>query len=145
MRYSSIIGLGFYGIQLTKEQYESVDAHFLSCVHHLRRFEQSRSQFHQTYFWQHLKALMAIVQSGDFRESIDLSERGMNLKSSWTPQFMEFDDPSQSSYYPDPEMFSMMDWPDERYLIGQSFPYDILLSAPIAASKISLQIEAQSS
>lgn len=121
MRYSEIIGKGFYRIALSPDHYMLLDVHFSGASHHLYRFREafktdpSKARFHLDLHRAHLRNLMEIVHDhGRFDFAKDASGRKMDQASSWDPEFHPT---------PDPDMFGSM-LPDMRYELGLNHPYD---------------------
>jgi hypothetical protein len=139
MRYSEIIGAAFYGIQLTREQYALVDAHFVAAAHHRQRVlaagDLELSRFHGVRYYKHILAMMALVRSGDFSKAFDNTQRGLEKPEGWDPKRLigKLTQPANVTYLdqllPDPEMFADMP-ADRRYPPGDAHPYDRLLSEP---------------
>lgn len=128
MRYSQIVGEGFYRIKLTPPQFARVDAHYLAASHHYLRSQQTDdlalSRFHLEFALKHLDALKTTISQGDFSDAMDLTGRGLETPQGWH---------SQRKKMPDEEMFSSM-WPDVRYPLGDHHPYDALFQKIALAS-----------
>lgn len=114
LRYSQVLGNVFYHIKLSDELSDMIDTHFTSASHHLRRFEQSKSEehrlFHLTRHRIHLRLMMSLIYKfGDFSEAVDPSNRDLDRRETWSPEW---------TIMPDPRMFASMkeDW---RFLIGE--------------------------
>ena len=121
MRYSNIIGQGFYRIALSPDSYELLDIYFSGASHHLYRFREAmkvdptKAKLHLEKHRAHLRSLMTIVHDlGSFTFAQDPSGRRMNMVDSWDPALHST---------PDPDMFNSM-LPDMRYKLGEGHPYD---------------------
>lgn len=124
MKYSEIVGKGFYNIQLPAKMQFAIDVHFSGASHHLYRYREAMdtspqwASFHLERHKAHLRHLMEIVyEYGDFSNAYDYSLRDMDEKESWNPDLVEI---------PDPEMFGMM-LPDARFAVSEAHPYDLNL------------------
>ncbi len=113
LRYSQVLGNVFYHIKLTDELSDMIDTHFSSAAHHLRRFEQSKTEdhrlFHLTRHRIHLRLMMTLIyKHGDFSEAVDPSNRDLDRRETWSPEW---------TIMPDQNMFKKMaaDW---RYEVG---------------------------
>jgi len=116
MKYSDIVGSGFYNIKLSQKMSEFLDVYFSGASHHLFRCLEAEVKndafvdFHMKIHESHLRHLMNIVYKyGDFSCSKDLSLREMDKRESWNPDKYPL---------PDPNMFDSM-FPDARYSIGE--------------------------
>ncbi|HXH75045.1 MAG TPA: hypothetical protein VNJ08_08775 [Bacteriovoracaceae bacterium] len=114
IRYSQIVGDLFYRIKLTDEVKDMVDTYFTGASHHLRRFEESKSEenrlFHLTRHRIHLRLMMTLIwKFGDFSEARDESSRDLDYRDTWNPDY---------TIMPDPFMFRRMH-PDWRFMVGQ--------------------------
>jgi hypothetical protein len=122
IRYSQIVGELFYRIKLTDEVKDMVDTYFTGSAHHLRRFEQSKTEDHQMFHLTrhriHLRLMMTLVHKyGDFSEAVDPSNRDLDRRETWSPEW---------TVLPDPFMFRRMiaDW---RCIVGQPHLADIYI------------------
>ena len=114
-RYSDILGDLFYHIKLSEELKDLIDTHFTGAAHHLRRFEEAdmkeHRHFHLVRHRLHLRLMMTLIHNyGDFSEAIDPTNRDLEFRETWNPEFTTL---------PDPGMFRKMA-PDWRYLVGES-------------------------
>jgi hypothetical protein len=115
MKYSEVVGTGFYNIKLSAMMAELVDIHFAGASHHLFRYREAERDalelvdFHLIRHRAHLRHLMNIVYKyGNFNYAIDSSLRDMDERESWNPD---------KHPIPDPCMFNSM-LPDVRYQLG---------------------------
>lgn len=122
MRYSHIVGKGFYRISLTPQDYKLLDIHFSGASHHLYRCKEAMAtkqldlaKLHSELHRKHLNALMTIVHDrGGFTFAKDDSGRNMDVKESWDMHL---------NSTPDPDMFNSM-LPDMRHQLGENHYYD---------------------
>ena len=137
MKYSEIVGSGFYNIQLSPMMGQLVDIYFAGASHHLFRYREAERKalelvdFHLTRHRAHLRHLMNIVYKyGNFSCAIDSSLRDMDARESWDPDRYPI---------PDPYMFNSM-FPDPRYQLGFSHSlcdgYLQDLKPPVAAVEL---------
>lgn len=122
IRYSQIIGELFYHIKLSDEVKDMVDTHFTGASHHLRRFEQAKTDecrfFHLSRHRIHLRLMMSLIYKlGDFSEAIDSSNRDLDRRETWSPEW---------TIMPDQNMFRKMQ-PDWRYEVGVAHAADIYI------------------
>lgn len=117
MKYSQIVGEGFYKIKLSQKLSGLLDVYFAGASHHLFRYLEAKNEtshfaeFHLAMHKAHLRHLMELVyKNGDFTNSEDPSFRHMDEKESWNPDQFSL---------PDPNMFDLM-LPDVRYLLGEA-------------------------
>ena len=126
MKYSEILGSGFYGIRLAKPDRQLVDIFFVGASHHFWRWKEqcgegSDSVFHLSMHRAHLRALIGIVfHRGDFSAARDPSGFGLDRREAWNPEFL---------IMPDPQMFDSM-CADGRYSLGEAHPSDAYLADP---------------
>lgn len=151
MRYSEVIGSGFYHIRLTPEQYRCVDAFYLSASHHRIRSFKARDpevkRFHLDLYLSHVRAFLEIIALGDFSGVFnyhEITKRGLHRAEGWSPEvclpvsFSPKDAVEIDRLLPDPDIFSQMIYPDRRFLEGENHPYDVLLTENILVSDIAL-------
>lgn len=144
MRFSEIIGDGYFGIKLTSHQYDLLDKHFLAASHHRNRWMTGRNKdFHNARYFEHLSILMSIVSLGDFSRFFRhpvLVKNGFDKPSRWRISLIS---PPASpmaldSHLFDPGLFSEMH-ADIRWQDGEEHPYDVLIDNDLgAAANISL-------
>lgn len=140
MKYSEIVGKGFYNIELSTKHQRLVDIYFSGASHHLYRYNEAVDQrpelvqFHLERHKAHLRHLMEIVYLyGNFSCAYDYSLRDMDYKESWNPDMV---------HMPDPDMFSRM-LPDARYAVGEFHPFDLnLKNLEPPATKVDTRVRA---
>lgn len=123
MRYSEVVGAGFYRIGLNEVAQELVDIHFSGSCHHYYRAIEALSAgldeqhlWHRTRYLAHLYHLLNTVhECGDFMNAVDDSGRNMDFRESWNPKSF--------TGLPDPEMFHGL-CADPKYPLGS--PHAIL-------------------
>lgn len=140
MRFSKIIGDGFFGIKLTAQQFDLLDRHFVAAAHHRYRFAESGSKFHNDRYYEHMDLLMSIVRQGDFsgffRHPV-LIKNGFDKPSRWVLVPGQTPSASDPQLY-DSTLFSEM-CADVRWNTNQEHPYDVLLDFDLGvAPNISL-------
>ena len=114
IRYSDILGDLFYHIKVTDDLKDLIDSHFTGASHHLRRFEQAETEehrlFHLTRHRIHLRLMMSLIHKyADFSEATDPTNRDLEYRDTWNPDFTIMSDPG---------MFRKMA-PDWRYPVGE--------------------------
>lgn len=124
IRYSQVIGSLFYQIVLVDDDKDMVDTHFTGASHHIKRFHECTNKddqyFHLSRHRTHLKLMMRIIfERGDFSNAIDKSNRDLNQRETWNPDW---------TVMPDQNMFRRM-VPDWRFEIGQSHASDTYIHA----------------
>ena len=122
LRYSEILGPYFYHISLTAEDKDMVDTFFTASSHHLNRLKEAITKedryFHLSYHRAHLRKMMLIVyERGDFSKAIDESNRDLDRRETWNPEWTTI---------PDPNMFRKM-LPNVFYPVGVAHPADMYL------------------
>ena len=115
LRYSDIVGAFFYQIGLSEIENDLLDTHFTGAAHHLVRFHEAHDEkdktFHLVRHRSHLRLMMLIVfKKGDFTNAQDPSNRGLERRQIWNPDF---------TLMPDQNMFRKM-LPDWRFALGQA-------------------------
>lgn len=140
MRYSAIIGEGFYNIALSEKDLRRVDAHFIAAAHHrvLALDGGDTSSFHADLYWKHVEELLRIVHGGGFSQAQDPSHRLREKREMWAPERVTALDKSgqirEHDYIlPDPDMFTYMP-SDARYRHGDDHPYDLMLESELMPS-----------
>lgn len=119
LRYSDIVGPYFYNIILKEEEKDMVDTYFTAAAHHLKRFKEAATKsdrnFHLHRHRIHLRLLMTMIyEFGDFTEAVDVSNRDLDHRETWNPDFL---------IIPDPNMFNLM-LPDWRFGVGVAHAAD---------------------
>ncbi len=118
MRFSEVVGKGFYNIKVAAKDAELLDVHFSGACHHRGRWLQAEgvgvADFHFSRYQAHLCHLMEIIyQRGDFSCATDESNNNRDEREAWNPDRVPI---------PDPEMFDDL-LPDARYPLG--IPHDL--------------------
>ena len=131
MRFSEIIGGGFFGIKLTSQQFDLLDKHFLAASHHRYRWIEGGNQaYHCARYYEHLQCLMGIVRQGDFSRFFqhpELIKAGFNRPDRWRVPVQQSGSPMDADRFLfDPTLFSEM-CADVRWGSGNEHPYDVLL------------------
>src|ERR1041385_1408337 len=92
MRFSEIVGQGFFGIILTQDEYFALDCHYTGSAHHYLRWQEATAQDspYVSFHWQlhraHLRHLMEIVfHQGNFNHADDPSYSGLDSREAWDP------------------------------------------------------------
>lgn len=140
MRYSQIVGPGFYNIRIPRKDASLVDVHFLAAAHHrnLSIKNDENSGFHAELYWKHIHRLFSIIANGEFKNAQDLSGRGFEKPGKW------FDAAIPMAQYtvlgfdellPDPQMF-MYFVEDTRFVSGEAHPYDVVLDGHLPPSRL---------
>lgn len=119
VRYSQILGDMFYRIKLSEEAKDMVDTHFTGAAHHLKRFHQANTEdmraFHLHRHRLHQRLMMTLVYKfGDFSDAIDPSNRGLDKRDTWSPEW---------TIMVDECMYRKME-PDWRYPLGKAHAAD---------------------
>ena len=132
MRFSEIIGKGFFQIKLTNQQYDLLDKHFVAAAHHRYRWIEGKNQdFHNFHYYEHLNILMSIIRQGDFSQFFQhpvLIRNGFNSPSKWVLPVKKLKTPMDADEILfEPTIFSEM-CADARWDSGQEHPYDVLLN-----------------
>lgn len=114
LRYSDIIGPYFYNINLSDDDKDMVDTYFTGASHHLKRFHEATTKedkyFHLSRHRLHLRLMMIIIhERGDFSKAVDTSNRDLEHRDNWNPEWTTM---------PDPGMFKKM-VPDWRFEVGK--------------------------
>jgi hypothetical protein len=114
LRYSDILGPYFYHIGLTDDDKDMVDTYFTGAAHHLARLKEAVTKEHRYFHLRkhraHLRNMMMIVYTkGDFSNAIDESNRDLDRRDTWNPDFC---------IMPDPLMFKKM-LPNWAYKVGE--------------------------
>jgi hypothetical protein len=147
MKYSEIIGQGYFRINLGPQDFELVDAHFLGLAHHSYRFRESKDLFHARLFTDHLVSLYRIIsERGDFSTAVDPTGEGLTDELAWTPPPKELLVLSANgnlkaalACLPDPTFIEGFPG-DRRYGSGQPFPYDRVLAEPDSVFEITKEM-----
>jgi hypothetical protein len=113
LRYSDVVGAYYYNIGLSDDDKDLVDTHFTGAAHHLKRFHEADSaldkRFHLSRHRMHMRSMMEIIyERGDFSKASDGSNRGLENRETWNPDWTTM---------PDELMFEKM-LPDWRYPVG---------------------------
>lgn len=92
IRYSQILGEMFYNIGLPDELKDMADTHFTGASHHLKRFHESTSEEHRLFHLHrhrlHQRLMMMLVYKfGDFSMATDPSNRDLNRRETWNPDW----------------------------------------------------------
>ncbi len=122
-RYSQVVLLDFYGIELPDLDSHLADVHFWSAAHHYWCEHEAGSEipvadFHRIRFLAHLRHLYLLVWlKGDFSQARDDSGNGLEYRQSWNPDVLQL---------PDPRMFEDMRR-HQRFPCGKDFPGDVYL------------------
>lgn len=130
MRFSEIIGKGFFEIKLSPQQLDLLDKHFVAAAHHRYRWiEGGNKDFHNRHYYDHLNILMSIIRQGDFTNFFQhpvLIKQGFNRPDRWKITGQSLTPMDADSQLFEPTIFSEMcaDW---RWSNGQEHPYDVLL------------------
>ena len=124
MKYSEVID-GFYQIRIASSLSMMIDVFFTASATHRilsgLTIDSSEKDFHTLRHRAHLDALMRLVyEYGDFREAMDESLRGMELRASWNP--------TGGVLMPDYHMFDSFKLNcDGREMIGKPHPLDFYI------------------
>lgn len=125
MRFSEIVGQGFFGIILSQDQYQLLDCYYVGSAHHLLRWRQatvenaSVAEFHLVRHLAHLKHLMDLVfRFGNFNNADDRSYSGLDYREAWD---------SLKVSIPEPHIYDSFLYPDYRWGLGEGHEYDGLL------------------
>jgi hypothetical protein len=115
LRYSHVLGSYFYNIIMNEDDYDMVDTHFTGAAHHLKRFHEAVSKedryFHLSRHRAHLRLMLKMIyERGDFSQAVDPSNRDLEYRDTWNPEWTTM---------PDQNMFSKM-LPDWRYPVGMA-------------------------
>jgi hypothetical protein len=145
MKYSEIIGAGFYQIGLTPACLELVDAHYLAAAHHRQRCLEApeHANWHSRMFASHVSALFSVIAGGNFSHAVDPLDQGFDDPTFWAAPpagiLLESDIFRIEACLPDPGMFH--EFPaDRRYPAGSPVPYDAVLSNPKAVASATLEL-----
>ena len=121
LRYSQIVGPGFYKIGLSEADRDLVNLHFTASAHHFVRMNETVSMcarlFHLRLHRAHLRHMMLVVYQGDFSLAVDLSGNGLDCRENWNPD---------TNPIPDAAMFDKMA-PDPRFLLHDAHASDLYL------------------
>jgi hypothetical protein len=144
MRFSEIVGHGFFGIKLSSQQFDLLDKHFLAASHHRYRWieDEDHREIHLQKYYEHLQCLMGIVRQGDFSRFFQhpaLVKAGFNRPERWMVPVQKPSSPMDGDRFLfDPTLFSEM-CADVRWGSGVEHPYDVLLDFDLQkGSNISL-------
>jgi hypothetical protein len=125
MKFSHIIGHGFYGIILSQDDYSLIDSHYTASAHHRIHWNATIGRnddlaiFHFRLHRAHLAHLMDIIYyRGSFVQADDRSLQGLDEKSGWN---------ARTRPIPDPNMFDNFLFSDDRWGLGSNHAFDNLL------------------
>jgi hypothetical protein len=105
MRFSHIIGQGFYGIVLTQDDYALVDSHYTASAHHRLHWMASIGKDETLAVWHfrlhraHLAHLMTVISTrGFFGQADDRSLQGLDDPRGWNPKLRPIPDPAMFAW-----------------------------------------------